>query len=278
MKQWGRSRRSWGSCRTSATRSRWRPGDQQTKMPPRGGGSRSGVLATLAGISHRQFTDPEIGRLLDGAEREIDGQDPDADDARLLVIVRRRWQKARRVPEELATELARAASTGQKAWVRRPRRRRLRRLRAPPRASGRAPAPLCRVSPRPRRIRMRLRRAARRLRAGDAQLRCGRPVLRARGRAQARAASDRRRAADRRFAAGGPLRGGSPSRVHAGGRGDDGLSGERLADGRHGAPVRDQGRHRRRATHRSLRVRQLADGVVRLDARMRPWALRGRDR
>ena len=42
---------------------------------------------------------------------------PDSDDAALIRVTRRRWEKARRVPSQLAAELARASSVGQKAWV-----------------------------------------------------------------------------------------------------------------------------------------------------------------
>jgi carboxypeptidase Taq len=95
--------------------------DQQTKMPPRGGAARASMLATLAEVAHREFTDPEVARLLDRADAEVSdsaaGQDPDSDEIRLLAVVRRRHQKATRVPSSLAAELARASSTGQEAWV-----------------------------------------------------------------------------------------------------------------------------------------------------------------
>jgi len=91
--------------------------DQQTMMPPRGGASRAESLATLELISHEIFTDDETGRLLDGAAAELDGADPSSDDACLVRLVRRQWDKGRRVPSELAAELARAASMGQEAWV-----------------------------------------------------------------------------------------------------------------------------------------------------------------
>jgi carboxypeptidase Taq len=42
---------------------------------------------------------------------------PDSDDACLIRVTQRRWDKARRVPTELAADLARAASVGQEAWV-----------------------------------------------------------------------------------------------------------------------------------------------------------------
>ena len=91
--------------------------DQQTMMPPRGGAGRAESLATLERISHELFVDDETGRLLDGAAAELNGAEPSSDDACLVRLVRRRWEKARRVPTELAAEFARAASVGQEAWV-----------------------------------------------------------------------------------------------------------------------------------------------------------------
>jgi carboxypeptidase Taq len=91
--------------------------DQQTKMPPLGAPGRAESLATMQRITHEIFIDDETGRLLEGAEAEAAGEEPDSDTACLVRLVRRQWGKARRVPTELAAELARAASMGQEAWV-----------------------------------------------------------------------------------------------------------------------------------------------------------------
>src|SRR6201992_1685422 len=91
--------------------------DQQTMMPPQGGEARAESLATLTRISHEMFADAETGRLIEGAAAELNGADPDGDDARLITLVRRQWEKARRVPPDLAAEMARAASVGQEAWI-----------------------------------------------------------------------------------------------------------------------------------------------------------------
>jgi carboxypeptidase Taq len=91
--------------------------DQQTMMPPRGAAARAEALATLERIGHDQFVSAETGRLLDAASAELGGAAQDSDDVCLVRVARRRWDKARRVPTELAAELARAASVGQEAWV-----------------------------------------------------------------------------------------------------------------------------------------------------------------
>jgi carboxypeptidase Taq len=91
--------------------------DQQTQMPARGGGARADQLATLHRITHEMFISDETGRLLDRAAGALNGADPDGDDARIVNVVRRDWEKARRVPSELAAEMAHAGSIGQEAWV-----------------------------------------------------------------------------------------------------------------------------------------------------------------
>jgi carboxypeptidase Taq len=91
--------------------------DQQTMMPPRGGEARADSLATLTRISHEMFVDDETGRLLEGAAADLNGSDSESDDVRMVALVRRQWDKARRVPPGLAAELARAASVGQEAWI-----------------------------------------------------------------------------------------------------------------------------------------------------------------
>jgi carboxypeptidase Taq len=91
--------------------------DQQTMMPPTGGPARADSLATLERLSHEHFVSPETGRLLDAAAAELNGASPDSDEASLVRVVRRRWEKARRVPSDLAAEIARASSTGQEVWV-----------------------------------------------------------------------------------------------------------------------------------------------------------------
>ena len=94
--------------------------DQQTQMPPRGAAARAEVLATLEKVAHEKFVAAEIGQLLEGAASELERagrQDPDDDDVALVRHTRRHWEKARRVPTELAADLARTGSLGQEVWV-----------------------------------------------------------------------------------------------------------------------------------------------------------------
>lgn len=88
--------------------------DQLVMMPSAGGPARAQQLATLERISHERATAPEIGAWLEQIdERALDGIDAD-----LVRIARRDWERARRVPVELAAERAKAGAFGQEIWQR----------------------------------------------------------------------------------------------------------------------------------------------------------------
>lgn len=91
--------------------------DQQTMMPPRGALGRAEAAATIQRISHDMFVSDETGRLIEAAADQLDGNGPETDAASLVRVLRRRWEKARRVPGWLAADLTRAASVGQQAWI-----------------------------------------------------------------------------------------------------------------------------------------------------------------
>ena len=91
--------------------------DQRTTMPAKGAPARAEALATLGGIVHERFVSDEVGRLLERAEPLAAQLDYDSDDASLLRVVRRDWDKARRVPAELAAAWLRESSKAQAAWL-----------------------------------------------------------------------------------------------------------------------------------------------------------------
>ena len=91
--------------------------DQQVKMPPGGAAARAEQLADLGRLSHEALTSDEIGRLLDTLAPFAEEQPYDSDEASLIRIVRRDWDKARRVPAELRAEIARAGSLAMPVWV-----------------------------------------------------------------------------------------------------------------------------------------------------------------
>ncbi len=91
--------------------------EQRVTMPPLGTAARAESLAALGRIIHERFTDPEIGRLLERLRSLEESLPYDSDDASLIRVTRRDWQKACRVPTELRVEMTRAAARGHHAWV-----------------------------------------------------------------------------------------------------------------------------------------------------------------
>jgi carboxypeptidase Taq len=91
--------------------------DLEVWMPPRGQDARASQLATLEAIVHARQVEDRIGELLDELEPYAASLPYDADDACLVRVARRDWDKARRIPAELATELARAQVESYQAWV-----------------------------------------------------------------------------------------------------------------------------------------------------------------
>ena len=87
-------------------------------MMPRGGAeTRAEGLATLERLSHELFVRDEIGELLERLAPEVADLDPDSDEACLVAVTRRDWEKARRVPTELRGEMTKLASEGMEAWA-----------------------------------------------------------------------------------------------------------------------------------------------------------------
>jgi carboxypeptidase Taq len=91
--------------------------DQRVTMPPGGGPARAEALATLSRIAHETFIDAETGRLLDAAAPLEDELPFDSDEASLVRVTRRDWEKERRVPAELSAELTLEAARGHQVWV-----------------------------------------------------------------------------------------------------------------------------------------------------------------
>jgi carboxypeptidase Taq len=86
--------------------------DQQVMMPPAAGHHRADHASLLQRLAHERLVDPELGRLLD----EAGELDPETDDGALVRLARRDYEKAVRVPSELAAEMTRAAAEAQAVW------------------------------------------------------------------------------------------------------------------------------------------------------------------
>ena len=90
--------------------------DESTYMPSGGAAARGRQVAILRRLAHERFTDPALGKLLDGLEKSSD--DLSADDASLIRVARRDYQKAIRVPAEYVARANAHGSASYIAWCR----------------------------------------------------------------------------------------------------------------------------------------------------------------
>lgn len=91
--------------------------DQSVYMPPGGAPARARQLATLQQLAHSKLTDPAIGRLLDALESYAEQQPADSDDAALIRVTRRDYEREIKIPADLVAELSSHTSTAFQAWT-----------------------------------------------------------------------------------------------------------------------------------------------------------------
>lgn len=91
--------------------------DQQTYMPPGAAESRGNQLSTLGKLAHIKFTSAEVGNLLDELTPFAEQLDPDSDDARLIKVTRRQYDKETKVPPEMVVEMAMLTTMAHQAWI-----------------------------------------------------------------------------------------------------------------------------------------------------------------
>jgi carboxypeptidase Taq len=87
--------------------------DSRVSMPPSGAQARAQIAATLTQLAHERFVSDELGALLEQLAPE---RDDDSADAALVRVTHRLWDRARRVPTELAGEMAHASGVAVAAW------------------------------------------------------------------------------------------------------------------------------------------------------------------
>lgn len=75
--------------------------DQSTYMPRGGAAARGRQMATLGRLAHEKFIDAEVGKLLDDLLPYAESLPYDSDDASLIRVTRREYERATRVPPEL---------------------------------------------------------------------------------------------------------------------------------------------------------------------------------
>ena len=88
--------------------------DQLVMMPSEGGAARAHQLGTIARLAHERSTAAELGGWLE----ELDHAELGERERDIVRLARRDWERASKVPNELAGELSHAHAEGQDCWQR----------------------------------------------------------------------------------------------------------------------------------------------------------------
>ncbi|PJE33625.1 Thermostable carboxypeptidase 1 [Pseudooceanicola marinus] len=87
--------------------------DQETVMPRGAADQRGEEMAAMEAVLHARRTDPRLGEWLDACE----GAEVSEADAAKLRHIRRDYDRSRKIPADLAAELARVTSVAQGQWA-----------------------------------------------------------------------------------------------------------------------------------------------------------------
>ncbi len=91
--------------------------DQQVNMPRGGSEARGQQLATLSKIYQEKFIADEVGQLIEDVKQELAGADPNSDEAAMIRVASRNYNKAKRVPPEFVQEQAIVTTKAFEAWM-----------------------------------------------------------------------------------------------------------------------------------------------------------------
>ena len=91
--------------------------DQSTHMPPGGAPARGFQLSVLAQIAQEKAIDPALGKLLDNLQEYAESLPFDSDDASLVRVARRDYERAIRVPPEFVARLSVLQAESYQAWT-----------------------------------------------------------------------------------------------------------------------------------------------------------------
>ena len=92
--------------------------DHATYMPKGGARARARHGATLDRLVHEKAVDPALGRLLDALRPYADTMPYDSDDASLIRVARRDFERAVKVPAEYVARASALGSASYDAWTR----------------------------------------------------------------------------------------------------------------------------------------------------------------
>jgi carboxypeptidase Taq len=92
--------------------------DQSTYMPAGGAEARGRQMATLGRLAHEKATDPALGQLLEDLRDYEKNLPYDSDDASLIRVTRRGYEKNTKVPSKFMSSLYEHIAVTYDAWTR----------------------------------------------------------------------------------------------------------------------------------------------------------------
>lgn len=91
--------------------------DQLTYMPPGGAVARGRQIATLKQIAHQKYTDPVMEKLLEELRPLVESLPYDSDEASLVRVTARDFEKALKVPADFMAEFYNHTAVTYEAWA-----------------------------------------------------------------------------------------------------------------------------------------------------------------
>lgn len=91
--------------------------DQATYMPSGGAAARGRQMAVVGRIAQEMFSDPATGRLLDELRPYEESLPYDSDDASLIRVARRDYEKAVRIPPDFLSAFYEHSATSYQVWT-----------------------------------------------------------------------------------------------------------------------------------------------------------------
>ena len=91
--------------------------DQTTYMPSGGAAARGRQIATLSRLAHEKFTDAALGKLLDALRPYEESLPYDSDEASLLRVTRRDYEKLIKIPSEFVARSNTHGAESYQAWT-----------------------------------------------------------------------------------------------------------------------------------------------------------------
>jgi carboxypeptidase Taq len=90
--------------------------DELVCMPEGGVPAHGDMLATVRRLAHEKFISDEVGRLIERATADLNGDSADSEAHKKVAVAARDYEKATRVPADFVAEHARASCAGHQAW------------------------------------------------------------------------------------------------------------------------------------------------------------------